>query len=137
MKCFRCSRTGMLFPSNYIEDWGRLYGIGLGPTPVSEALVNDYHRKPVTDGDPIMHPLSVCRAQVDFVEVSDDEYAANSAILAIDDPRMSTRTGAMFARQIRKSAALRNLLPAAALAADREDEIAAEKVVKLSTTNKK
>jgi hypothetical protein len=87
MKAFRCSRTGLLYPSDYVEEWGRKYGIGLGPVPISEALVNDYHRDIAGD----MHGLSVARAQIDMVEVTEEEFIQNQAILDIDDPKYKVR----------------------------------------------
>lgn len=118
MKAFRCSRTGLFFPGDYVEEWGRRYGIGLGPTPISEALVNDYHRKVCEDGEEPMHPVGVCHSQVDLVDVSEEEFNANRAILAIDDVKMNRRSEIMRGRQILKSNKLRQLLPAKAAKAD-------------------
>lgn len=118
MKAFRCSRTGLLFPGDYVEGWGSKYGIGLGPEPISEALVNDYHRKVSEEGESPMHGVSVCRAQVDLVEVTEAEFEANKAILSIDDVKMGKRSGIMQGKQLLKSAKLRQLLPAQALEAD-------------------
>ena len=122
MRAFRCSRTNLLFPEDYVEEWGRIYGIGLGPIPISEALVNDYHRRVVEDGDEPMHPVSVCRAQVDLVDVSDAEFDERAAILAIDDPKMNLRAPIMRKRQILKSQKLRQLRPDLAAVADLERE---------------
>lgn len=110
MKAFRCSRTGVLFPADYIEEWGRKYGIGLGPEPVSEALVNDYYREVVGDHSG-MHGLSVCKSQVDLVEVSEDEFRANEAILDIDDPKMKVRAELMRSKQLIKSSKMMNKYP--------------------------
>lgn len=109
-KAFRCSRTGVMFPRDYVEEWGRKYGIGLGPVPLSEALVNDYHRDIVGDNGG-MHPLSVCRAQVDLVDVTDAEYAANKAILDIDDDKYKVRSVLMRNKQLVKSAKMANKYP--------------------------
>ena len=121
MKAFRCSRTGLLYPADYIEEWGRKYGIGLGPEPISEALVNDYHRKPVEGGEVPMHGVGVCRSQIDLIDVTEAEFEAGRAVLAIDDPKLKKRGEIMFSRQIRKSNLLRNMVPALAAAADAED----------------
>lgn len=121
MRAFRCARTNLLFPEDYIEEWGRKYGIGLGPEPVSEALVNDYHRKVVEDGEEPMHAVSVCRAQVDLVDVDPAEFEDRKAVLAIDDVKMNRRAEIMRGRQILKSQKLRNLLPAKAADADAKE----------------
>lgn len=113
MKAFRCSRTGLMFPADYVENWGSTYGIGLGSVPVSEALVNDYHRNPVGDSDSGMHPLSVCRAQVDLVDVKEEEFIENEAILDRDDPAMRRRAPLMRAKQLMKSNAMINKYPQA------------------------
>ena len=113
MKAFRCSRTGLMFPSDYVENWGSKYGIGLGPVPISEALVNDYHRGPVGESDTGMHPLSVSRAQVDLVDVSEEEFIEYEAILDIDDVSMRRRAPLMRAKQLIKSNVMINKFPSA------------------------
>lgn len=107
MKAFRCSRTGLLYPSDYVEEWGRKYGIGLGPVPISEALVNDYHRDIAGD----MHGLSVARAQIDMVEVTEEEFIQNQAILDIDDPKYKARSDIMRSKQLLKSSKMQNRFP--------------------------
>ena len=116
VKAFRCSRTGMCFPPDYIEEWGKKYGIGLGPVPVSEALVNDYFRPVVSDpkesGEKsAMHPLSVCKAQIDFVDVEQAEYDANIPILAIDDQNLIRRGQLMRDKQLVKSGEMKRQFP--------------------------
>lgn len=113
MKAFRCSRTGLLFPADYVEEWGKKYGIGLGPVPVSEALVNDYHRAPVGEAETGMHALSVSRAQVDLVDVKEEEFIELEAILDIEDPSMKKRAPLMRAKQLMKSTVMMNKFPAA------------------------
>jgi hypothetical protein len=95
-----CTRTGLMFPSDYVENWGKKYGIGLGPVPVSEALVNDYHFRACGEGENKMIPVGVCRAPIAAVECDADEYEAKKATLAIDDPKMSARAQIMRERQI-------------------------------------
>lgn len=98
---FRCSRTGVLFPPDYVEQWGRRYGIGLGSTPISEALVNCYESGiGANPRDPMlsMFPVAVCRAQVDLVDIS-DVTGETMAIIAIDDPDMVKRAEIMRGRQ--------------------------------------
>jgi len=115
MNAFRCSRTGVLFPGDYVELWGVRYGIGLGPSPVSEALTNDYSMDPVGNnaaGSPAMHPVGTCGAQVDFVQISDGEFEIGRAVLAVDDPTMQVRAGIMRGRQLLKSGRLAVMYPA-------------------------
>lgn len=110
---FRCSRTGLYYPSDYVEEWGRKYGHGLGPVPVSEALINNYD-SPVCDGrstDQTMHSLSTSKAQIDFVMVEEAEYKSKMAILAIDDDGMSKRAPLMRDKQLQKSSRLAAMFP--------------------------
>lgn len=111
MIVYRCSRTGLYFPGDYCENWGKKYGFGLGPEPVSEALVNDYHHKVDHTNQPPMHPVAVCRAQVDCMDVSEEEYEAHKAILVADDPQMIQRAKIMQDKQILKSTELRMRYP--------------------------
>lgn len=111
MKAFRCSRTGMMFPADYVENWGKTYGIGLGPVPVSEALVNDYHQAVVGEGDLGMHPLAVCKAQVDLIDVDEKEFDANKAILDIDDQKLRIRGQLMRGKQLEKSIVMKSKFP--------------------------
>lgn len=110
---YRCSRTGVLFPPDYVEEWGRKYGIGLGPVPVSEALVNLYADQVAEseDSQKTMHPVGTCHAQIDFIEVSEQEWQDNKAVLAIDDPKMNVRAQLMRDKQLQKSRKLQSLFP--------------------------
>jgi len=99
---FRCARTGLLYPADYVENWGRKYGIGLGPEPVSEALVNNYGGDIAINRDNMlsMRPVAVCKAQVDLVDIPDKSpELKRMAILAIDDPHMDERAQVMRERQ--------------------------------------
>jgi hypothetical protein len=92
-----------MYPENYIEEWGTKYGIGLGPVPVSEALVNIYTSKPArsaTGNGEEMYPVGNCGGQIQLVTVSDTVYKDNAAVLAIDDPAMNVRGVIMRDRQI-------------------------------------
>jgi hypothetical protein len=98
---FRCSRTGVLFPPDYVEQWGRKYGIGLGSTPISEALVNCYESGiGANPRDPMlsMFPVAVCRAQVDLVDI-EDVTAETMAVIALEDQDMVRRSEIMRGRQ--------------------------------------
>lgn len=103
---FKCNHSGLYFPPDYVKEWGKLYGIGLGIDPVSEVLNSDYDTAPpkpdesTMDINTIMHPLIVTRVQVDLMTVPQDEYEANKAIIAIDDPRMVERAKICRANQL-------------------------------------
>ena len=113
MKAFRCSRTGVLFPPDYVEQWGRKYGVGLGPVPVSEALVNNYDAPIAEDrtNTRTMHPVGTCHAQVDLVEVTEEEFALNAAILHENDQDYSERATLMRKKQLLKSPKMQSLFP--------------------------
>lgn len=126
---FRCSRTGLYYPGDYVEEWGRKYGRGLGPVPVSEAYVNIYSSPCVVagEGKHTMHPIGNCASQVDLVEVEEDVYQANRAIVALDDPDGSLRIAVMRGRQLVHSETMAQLFPAEAAAAKKAE---AERMVK-------
>lgn len=110
---FRCSRTGVTFPSDYIEQWGIKYGHGLGPVPVSEALVNHYH-SPVCEGRNdacTMHPVGFAGGQLDFIRIDESEALKTDAILAKDDPDMVKRSAIMRDKQFLKSNKLQSMFP--------------------------
>lgn len=94
---FQCGHSGLYLPGDYVKNWGRGYGIGLGPNPVSEVLDSDYHTKPapISDDmdsiDQIMHPVGNSFAQVDYMLVEEEALLLNSAILAKDDGGMRKR----------------------------------------------
>jgi len=110
---FECSRTGVLYPADYVEQWGKKYGIGLGPVPVSEALVNEYDFPiaPAKDNAKTMHPLGVCRAQIDKVIVTEEEFNSRQAIIDIDDVDMTRRSTLMRNKQLVKSSKLSSIFP--------------------------
>lgn len=92
MLAYRCSSTGLLYPADYIEMWGRKYGIGLGPVPVSEAWESNYEMpvsqapRDIQNGNQIGHSIRACGAPVFPVEVSESEYEAGKAVLQSEDP---------------------------------------------------
>ncbi len=97
MKAYECSSTGLLFPGDYIEEWGRKYGIGLGPMPVSECWESNYELAPATPDrntrslDDCGHGVRSCMAPVFPVEVSGEVFAKNKAILSSEDPSGAKR----------------------------------------------
>lgn len=110
---FMCLRTKVVFPEDYVEEWGRKYGIGLGPTPVSEALVNCYHDTVDLKAHPDkrMHSLAVCKAPI--VYLTDKEVADRKltiAILDYEDHAMEARGKMMREKQLKKSRVLPTLI---------------------------
>lgn len=106
MKAYRCTRTGLLFPPDYMEQWGiNGIGLGLGPRPVSEALINTLagpsaKLTPDRAGKNAMFPVEVCGGPLEEVEVTDAQFLAGAAILAAEDPMMELRGRIMRSRQI-------------------------------------
>lgn len=108
MKAFKCTRTGLLFPADYMEKWGvDGIGVGLGPRPVSEALLNTYVGPSAKDGPTpdragrnAMYPVEVCGGPLEEVDVTEAEFEENAAILATEDPMMEVRGRIMRSRQI-------------------------------------
>jgi hypothetical protein len=103
---FRCGHSGLLLPADYVKEWGRLYGIGLGPDPVSEVLNSDYTAEPaaitprIRKETQIMHPVVVCKSQVDFDWATPEEFEAEKAILAKDDARCERRAAIVWQKQL-------------------------------------
>jgi len=76
---YRCAGSGLYFPSNYVEEWGRKYGHGLGKAVVSECLETMWHcdcaiPKNLVSPDQVMFPLMQGEHQVDSVLLSAEEY---------------------------------------------------------------
>lgn len=92
---FRCTHSGLLLPGDYVKNWGRTYGIGMGPVPLSEVLDTDYDSRlpeitpDIQSIDQIMHPVQVSAAQVDWLMVHPSE--ALYAVPASGDPMMRER----------------------------------------------
>lgn len=112
---FRCGHSRLLYPADYLKAWGKRYGIGLGPSPVSEALDSDYDSAPpVVDRytsriTQIMHGLGVTNAQMDFVMVQPTEWEARTTVIAADDPLYDSRVSIILPKQIAKSPAIKAL----------------------------
>jgi hypothetical protein len=113
---YRCARTGMYYPDDYVEQWGRKYGIGLGPKPVSEALVSSYHMPiaiPEGSAEKAMHPLESCQAQMDYVDkipAADIAAGKDATIIAMNDPDMRMRADLMREKQLDKSTRLNSIV---------------------------
>jgi len=100
---FRCSHSGLYFPASYAKEWGRAYGIGLGPHPVSEILDTDYDApldmRDVVPLENISHPVQHCFAQVDWDMVTPADAGANMAIPAMGDHAMRRRMQIILRKQ--------------------------------------
>jgi hypothetical protein len=123
---YRCGSSGLYFPDDYIKEWGKKYGIGLGPDPVSETLQSDYDVPPPSitpdtmEFTTIMHPIYVCKSQIDLHMVTDEEFAENSAVLDLDDPKYRVRAPILRALQLSNpKSRLRNMAAAWDLAGKR------------------
>lgn len=103
---FRCGHSGLWLPGDYVKEWGRKYGIGLGPTPVSEVLDSLYEIAPpaitpdIRRIEQVMHPVQVSMAQVDFDMVAPVDVQAASAIMECEDPAMEKRAAIVYQRQL-------------------------------------
>jgi hypothetical protein len=97
MIAYQCSSTGLYYPADYFEQWGRKYGVGLGPVPCSEAWESCYETAPAKGGrdiqsaDQLGHGIRVCGAPMFPVNVTEDEYAAGKAVLHSEDPTGKNR----------------------------------------------
>ncbi len=100
MFAYRCRHTGLYFPDDYVKEWGKKYGIGMGPRPVSECLDTHYEcpKAPCHTGEE-MHPVGVCYADVDLVDVAPEEFASKRAILHRDDPNLVLRSEVLLSKQ--------------------------------------
>jgi len=89
---FRCAGSGLFFPPDYVEQWGRKYGKGLGPRVVSEVMETDWQRpcaipKNLRSPDQVMYPMGNRCAQVDAITMTEDEAKKSPmAVLLADDP---------------------------------------------------
>jgi hypothetical protein len=95
----------MYYPADYLEKWGIGYGVGLGPTVVSECLDTIYTSEPpelkyCRSIDDIQHPVQVCHAQLDFVMVPKADFDANLLIAHEDDIEMQLRRPIILANQL-------------------------------------
>jgi len=113
IQAFRCDHSGLYYPADYVKQWGRKYGLGLGPTPCSEVLDSqDTMAIAVCDRDmsKTMQPVGNTFARVSMVDVEESVYEENRAILAIDDPYMEKRSKIIQAKQKVKNQKLKALL---------------------------
>lgn len=81
---FRCAGSGLYFPGNYVEQWGRKYGIGLGPNVLSECLETDWNApcavpENLRTPEQIMFPVKQGGHQVDAYIVPTEQIEAQFA----------------------------------------------------------
>jgi len=102
---FRCLHSGKFFPADYIKEWGRKYGIGLGGDPRSECLDSQYHVKPSLEGiktlDDIMHPCKISGAPLDVVYAARKAPASSLLITSQNDRYGEKRSRIMRANQLK------------------------------------
>jgi len=104
---FQCNGTGLYFPSDYIEEWGRKYGHGLGKTVVSECLETAWGQdlavpKNLRRPEQIMYPLKQGNHGITAVMVTPEEAKGlDYAILMIDDPFGDDRTKIIRDKQMK------------------------------------
>jgi len=103
---FQCGHSGLYLPGDYVKNWGKLYGIGLGPSPVSESLQSEYDVAPpaltpeIQTLEQIMHPLRSSCAQMDTALVEAGAFRSNSAVLVLGDEKMKRRAPILYAKQV-------------------------------------
>lgn len=124
MKVFRCSHSGLLLPPDYAKEWGRKYGVGLGPNVVSECVDTHYWRDPphwsqrgIRSVEQIMHPVCPTYAQVDLIdhpaEKWEDIPADQKMILRSEPDSARRRAAVLLQKQLQNSQQLRMMHAAA------------------------
>lgn len=104
---FRCAASGLFYPDDYVKQWGRKYGIGLGPTVCSESLQTDYETNPpnidntIKKVDQIMHPVYNIKCQMDWHVVEVAEAKTNMAILEQEDQDIFERGIVLLGKQLK------------------------------------
>jgi len=116
---YRCQKTGLYFPEDYLDEWGRKYGIGLGRDPVSECLEVQWENKIAIPRNlqsikQIMFPLGQNMATVEAVSVEYKEAVNNMAICMKMDPFLVRRADKLYEYQYRhRNGRLKGYLAAA------------------------
>lgn len=86
---FICLHSGLYLPGDYVKEWGRKYGIGLGGDARSECLDSEYNTRPALTGirtlQDIMHPCKVSGAPLDVIFLSRPAPKAMLLITARED----------------------------------------------------
>lgn len=107
---FMCGESGLYYPADYVKNWGRVWGDGLGPDVCSESLQSQYDIDPpevtrgIRDLNQIMHPLRSSRAQMDAHLVDVRALEGHMAVPAHVDWDMSLRAPILRAKQLKNPA---------------------------------
>lgn len=96
---FQCLHSGKFYPPDYVKQWGRLYGIGLGRDVVSECLDTAYDVEPslykIRSVSQIMHPCFVSRAPMDVAFLVSPPAPSDLLIPAYKD-RLGDKRGLLM-----------------------------------------
>lgn len=118
---FVCLHSGKYFPANYVKEWGRLYGVGLGRDVVSECLDSQYEVVPslhnIRSLKQIMHPVVASRAPLDVIYLPEPAPESELLIPAYQDKFGDARAEIIRANQLNNPA---NLIQVALAKADSE-----------------
>ncbi len=111
---FICNHSGLLLPGDYVKDWGRGYGHGMGRDVSSEVLDSDYYAelqnpeaRGVRSAEQIAFPVGPTFAQVDRIMVSPSQFQSGKAIIDIDDEGYFKRMKIILPKQLNNSPRLR------------------------------
>jgi hypothetical protein len=103
MRAFQCQHSDLLLPGDWVKEWGRKYGHGLGPVPVSPCLDSQYHCTMGEAHEPnsgvMMHPVGYTYAGIQEVDVTKEEFAKRAMILHEDDRQMTKRVKVILEKQ--------------------------------------
>lgn len=101
---FRCLHSHKLFPFDYVAEWGRKYGIGIGGDVRSECFDTEYNIMPslekIKKVEQIMHPMKVSGAPIDAVFLSRPAPKSMLLIPAHLDPDAEERGLLVRAKQL-------------------------------------
>jgi len=116
---FRCAASGLYYRSDFVKEWGRKYGIGLGPTVCSESLQTDYETAPPNIDNTIkritqiMHPVYNVKCQIDWHVAPVNETLENMAVTQEEDPDMEIRGPILLQKQLANKRNMIHVLHAA------------------------
>ena len=110
VQLFRCAGSGLFFPGDYLNEWGRKYGHGLGRTPVSECLETDWYREVaqpdnLLNEEQIMYPIMQGNHPIDAYIVDLESFkgiveGGQMAVLMKDDPFLVSRAKILRNKQL-------------------------------------
>lgn len=103
---FECGESGLFYPSDYVRNWGKPWGDGLGPDVCSESLQSQYDIDPpevsreIRDLNQIMHPLRSSKAQMDAHMVDVRTIEGLTPVAAHEDWDMRRRAPILRGKQL-------------------------------------